>query len=46
MIFLMPIVSKNQQQTQHIHAKELTSARAQNLSHLLRLNHFAQATKL
>lgn len=42
----MTIVSKSNNKTQQIHTKELTSARAENLSHLVQVNHFAQATKL
>lgn len=37
---------KGQEQTQQIHTKELTSAGAENLSHLVQVNHFVQATKL
>lgn len=37
---------RGQQQTRQIHAKGLTSAGAENLSHLVQVNHFAQATKL
>lgn len=38
--------SKGQQQTRHVRAQGLTSAGAENLSHLVQVNHFAQATKL
>lgn len=37
---------KVQQQKQQIHAEALTPAGAENLSHLVQVNLFAQATKL